>query len=305
MRRRSAARAARVVCALAVLAVAFARTDASAATWRSLAPAKYGAKADILVDSKTLTYYRFDSVAPLTLSVEGPTRLKILTRVRIPNDRDEGTYSVTVTRDGGHAVTEEFTAGVSEQAHYVAFNSFRPGVIRRLYIDVPTGQHGYEILAVGAAVVDARPFQSAADRPSRVSIAPREYAAVETFYYRDKELVYYILTEDAPVVLDVVGPTAIKVNTRLVFDQTMLDAQSYALGVREYGAPEQLYRIETEPSETVTSRDRSDVIPGALRHFMLEVGRGAHTYEFRLADTVGAAVALKFYIPRGDLLNEP
>jgi len=294
-----------VTCAAAVLAIALAWCGAAAATWRSFTPTKYGAKADILVDSKTLTYYRFDSVAPLVLSVEGPTRLKILTRVRIPNDREEETYAVTVTRDGEHTVKEEFTATVAPQAHYVAFNSFRPGVIRRVYIDVPTGQHGYEILAEGDAVVDARPFRSADTKPSRVSIAPREYAAVETFYYRDKELTYYILSEETPVVLDVVGPTTIKVNTRLMFDATMLGDQDYVVGVREYGSPEQLYKISTEPSETVTSRDRSDVIPGALRHFMLEVGRGARTYEFRLADTVGSAVALKFYIPRGDLLNEP
>jgi hypothetical protein len=288
-----------------ILALAVASSDAPCATWSSLAPAKSGAKADILVGSKTLTYYRFDSVAPLVLSVEGPTRLKILTRVRIPNDREEEAYTVVVTRDAEHPTTYEFTAPVSTDAHYVSFNSYRPGAIRRVYIDVPTGQHGYEILAAGDAVVDARPFESAAKSPSRVSIAPREYAAVETFYYRDKELTYYILTESTPVVLDVVGPTTIKVNTRLMFDRTMRGGQSYVLGVREYGEPEQLYKIEAEPSETVTSRDRSDVIPGALRHFMLEVGRGARTYEFRLADAVGGAVALKFYIPRGDLLNEP
>jgi hypothetical protein len=288
-----------------ILAVAATTTGAACATWTSLAPAKSGAKADILVGSKTLTYYRFDSVAPLVLSVEGPTRLKILTRVRIPNDREEETYAVTATRDAEHTTTYEFTAPVSNAAHYVSFNSYRPGAIRRVYIDVPTGQHGYEILAVGDAVVDARPFESAAKSPSRVSIAPRGYAAVETFYYKDKELTYYILTEDVPVVLDVIGPTTIKVNTRLVFDRTMRGGQSYVLGVREYGEPEQLYKIEAEPSETVTSRDRSDIIPGALRDFMLEVGKGARTYEFRLADSVGDAVALKFYIPRGDLLNEP
>jgi hypothetical protein len=298
-------RSAVVVSALTLLVVALTWCDAASLTWRSFVPTKYGAKADILVDSKTLTYYRFDSVAPITLSVEGPTRLKILTRVRIPNDREEETYTVTVMRDGEHATAEEFTAPVSERAHYVAFNSFRPGVIRRIYVDVPTGQHHYELLAEGQAVVDARPFQSAANRPSRVSLAPREYAAVETFYYGDKALTYYILTEDSPVVLDVVGPTTIKVNTRLMFEQTMVGGQSYVLGVREYDVPEQLYRIESEPSETVTSRDRSDVIPGALRYFMLEVGKGAHTYEFTLVDASGSAVALKFYIPRGDLLNEP
>jgi hypothetical protein len=47
------------------------------------------------------------------------------------------------------------------------------------------------------------------------------------------------------------------------------------------------------------------MIPGALRHFVLEVPKGAHTYEFRLVDTVAGGLAVKFYIPRGDLTNEP
>ena len=113
------------------------------------------------------------------------------------------------------------------------------------------------------------------------------------------------MSKTSTVVLDVVGPTNVKVNTRLLYDATMLGDQSYVVGVREGEAPECLYRIDAEPSQTVVMRDRGDVIPGALRHFVLEVPDGAHTYEFRLADTVAGGVAVKFYIPRGDLTNEP
>ncbi len=288
----------------AVLAVVPAQVSA-AANWKSFRPTDYSGKTSIWVEGSERTYYHFTADEPLTFSVEGPTRVKILTRVRVPNDRESVEYGVSISRDGVHVETVEKEAYPKESAFYVAFNSFRPGVIRRIYIDVPTGRHGYDLRVVGGHSADARLFESAESKPSLVSIAPRNYDSVETLYYRDKELTYYLMTGGTLVALDVVGPTSIKVNTRLLYDATMLGDQTYIIGVREPGVPECLYRIDGEPSETVVMRDRNDVIPGALRYFVLEVPRGAHTYEFRLADTVAGGLAIKFYIPRGDLTNEP
>jgi len=77
------------------------------------------------------------------------------------------------------------------------------------------------------------------------------------------------------------------------------------IGVGESGATEVLYKIETTPSTSVVCRDRNDLLPGALRHFALEVGPGPHAYEFRLADATARALAIAFHIPRGDVANEP
>ena len=270
-----------------------------AADWKSLTPTAYADRARVFVDGKERTYYRFTADEPVTFSVEGPTRIKVLTRARIPNPDDSASYGVVVTRDGAVVETREFESRPKESAFYVAFTDFRPGVIRRLYID------GYELTSTGSHHVDARVFASTAERPSRVSIAPSEYGSVETLLYRDKELAYYVMTKDDLVTLDVVGPTTIKVNTRLLYDATMLGDQTYVVGVAESGSDERLYRIDAEPSETIVCRDRGDVIPGALRHFSLEVGAGAHTYEFRLVDSLAGGLAVKFYIPRGDVPNEP
>lgn len=290
-----------VLVAVAALAAAPARC----ADWKKLEPARYASKARIEIDSRKITYYRFDSESPLVFSVQGPTRIKVLTRLRLPAGVTEADYAISVVRDRTRGVHERFSTKPSEAAAYVRSEDHHPGVIRRAYIDVPTGQHGYELRAMGDAVVDARVFESAASTPSRVSLAPLTYASVETFFYRDKELTYYIATAQKPVVFEVIGPTTVKVNTRLLFDEAMFGEQTYMVGVREEGELETLYKIEAGPSETVVCRDRQDVIPGALRHFMLDVGPGTHTYEFRLADAAAHELAVKFYIPRGDLLNEP
>ncbi len=290
-----------LLAAVAVLAAG----PAMSADWKKLEPARYASKARVEIDSRKITYYRFDSENPLVFSVKGPTRIKVLTRLRLPAGVAEADYAISVLRDGTRGVHEQFTTKPSEAAAYVRSEDHHPGVIRRVYIDVPTGQHGYELRAMGDAVVDAKVFESAASTPSRVSLAPLTYASVETFLHRDKELTYYIATAQKPVVFEVIGPTTVKVNTRLIFNETMFGGQTYVVGVREEGELEILYKIEAVPSETVVFRDRQDVIPGALRHFMLDVAPGKHTYEFRLADAVAHELAVKFYIPRGDLLNEP
>ena len=305
MRARTA-RAALLIAAALALALPFcSAATAAAADWASIKPIAYASKRNILVESKERAYYQFNSEVPLAFSIEGPTRVKILTRLVMQNDSDEADYAVVVWRDGLPLFTEELETSAAGTATYIQFDGGRPAAIRRVYIDVPTGHHEYQIFAAGRAVVDARVFLSTAPKPRRVSFAPREYASVETFDHRGKELTYYVTTMEESVVLEVVGPTSVKVNTRLLFDPPMTGKLTYVLGVRELGRPEVLYKIKSGASTTVVCRDRTDRTPGALRSFMLDVGEGSHTYELRLAGDVGTELALKFYIPRGDLLNEP
>jgi len=289
---------------LTFLAAIFA-APAAAADWKSFRPASHGGTIRISVEGKENAYYRFTEDEPLTFSVEGPTRVKILTRVRIPNDHETMGYGVTVSRDGVPVETVEKQAYVKEGAFYIAFNMYRPGVIRRIYIDVPTGRHGYELRVADRNTVDARLFESTRTRPPLVSIAPSKFSDVEMLLYKEKELTYYRMSCTSKVVLDVVGPTTVKVNTRLLYGRTMMGDQSYLVGVEQEGQPECLYRIDTEPSHSVLCRDRDDILPGALRHFALDVPPGAHTYTFRLADPTAEGAVIKFYIPKGDLSNEP
>jgi len=288
-----------------LLAVAAFPAPASGAEWKSIEPPERESEIRVSVDDKSLTYYRFNGDAPLGFTVEGPTRMKLLVRLRLPMSASGGSCVFDVERDGAVAQTETLSSYPSERAFYISLEDFRPSVIRRVYIDVPTGVHQYQVRPRDRCAAEARVFRSADSTPARLSFAPTEYAGVETFYYRDKELVYYTATEDQSVVLDVIGPTSIKVNSRLIYDQTMAKRQTYVVGVDRNGTQEMLYKVETEPSETVVFRDRDDLIPSALRHFMLEVPEGEHHYVFRVADTLGPALAFNFYIPRGDLSNEP
>ena len=303
---------------LLVIALA-APMSAAAAAWRSVTPASSDGRTQIMVDSKTLSYHRATEATPVRFVVEGPTRVKVLTRLRVPTSVTAAMdYTVKVLLDGAPFAAEEMTTeSAGPNATYLALEMFSPGKIRRFYIDVPTGRHAYDLIPGSGTTVDVRVFEKGDAEPTRVSLAPGEYAGVETLLTRDNELTYYLATVSDPVVLNVSGPTTIKVNARLIFDAAMIGEHSYMLGVRSWagtssddpdgdalgGGDETIYRLESKASTTLTCRDRGDVLPGALRTFELPVPEGRHTYTFRLAGGQGRQVALKFYIPRGDVAN--
>ncbi len=305
MQARHEHRAARLLIPEATLVLALATATCLAADWISFDPASFESTTNVTVDGKQLDYSRFSAESPLRFAVEGPTRVKVLVRLRVPMNAAETACVFDVTRDGASTSVETLSAGPTEHGYYVALEDFRPSVLRRIYIDVPTGRHGFEIVPRGGCRADARLFRSTSEDPTRVSLAPTDYSAVETMLYKDRELVYYLADRTHGVTLEVAGPTSIKVNSRLVYGAGSTGRRSYVLSVSRDGGQGVQYRIETEPSETVTFRDRTDAVPGALRYFMLEVPEGGHTYEFTADRTAASGIALKFYIPRGDLLNEP
>ncbi len=290
-----------VVVAILVLGLT---VSASAADWYTVTPASSDGRTQIMVEGKTLSYHRATDETPVRFVVEGPTRVKVLTRLRVPTSVTGAVdYTVNVLLDGAPLTVEKMaTEAAGPNATYLALEMYSPGKLRRLYIDVPTGRHAYDLLAGEGTTVDVRVFERADRVPKRVSLAPREYAGVETLLTRDNELTYYLATEDEPVLLEVSGPTTIKVNARLIFDSGMIGEHGYMLGVSSSG-DETIYRLESKASTTLTCRDRGDVLPGALRTFELPVPEGRHTFAFRLAGGQGRELALKFYIPRGDVAN--
>jgi hypothetical protein len=306
---RSARRSGRSGAALFALAAALVAVGAGAAqgsaAWRTIPLSGYAAKTAMMVEGRQTTYHRFDAGQPLSFKVVGPVRLKVLTRLVIPNPRERDSYTLVVARDGVQADAKTFDTVPADKAFYVALDSVRPGVIRRLYIDVPTGEHAYEIRAEGLARVDARVFASTEGEVERVGLAPRDDARPEVLVSGDRELTYYLLADGNPITLDVVGPTTVTVNVRLMFDDAMQKRESFVVTVEEQGGEEVLTRIETARSETVRCRDRGDVLPGALRQFTLDVAEGRHTYRFRLAEAASDLAAVSFHIPRGDVANAP
>ncbi len=286
--------------------VLLSAAGASAKTrWLSLQPDKSPGEICITSGDEEFDYYRLDSDSPLEFSVTGPREVKILTRyVFEPGDPDVAGYTVRVIRDGVLLMRRALSTGRSEAYSSCGERGRPAGIIRRILLDVPKGAHTYQVFLVESdRRVAARVFRRVLVRQSStVSFTPSTYVSICTLQFSSGSLSeYYGFDQDHPLAFRLVGPTKIKVCTRLEFDPSMNGSQSYGIEVLEDGAGIKDYHYHVRKMETVCYLEHPDVLPGERKCFHIRVPKGPHDYEIRISNGPRRRGAAKIHIPKSDL----
>ncbi len=304
-RRMAPVKGLRILAVLAGLLVFRAADAPAAAKWLSVKPDGSPGRVCIALGDEEYAYDRLDSRSPLQFSATGPRRVKIITRYLYgPDDPGGAGYTVSVIRDGVLLVRKALTARVNDNASICGRAESRVGVIRRLYLDVPKGAHTYRVLMVeDDRRVAARVFQQVEVRQSSmVSLTPAVYTSLCTLQFSSGSLSeYYGFDGDHPLSFRVVGPTRIKVCTRMDFDHTMNGSQSYGIEVLEDGNKIKVYQYDVRKMATVCYLERRDILPGERKCFHIRVPKGPHAYEIRIGNGTRRQGAAKVYIPKSDL----
>jgi len=101
----------------------------------------------ILSKETSTTYYRFSNEKPLKIEVNGPTELRILSRVENHYQmKGRINYRLQVKENGQVINTYQLSSKHSEIAVYEDDKNLIPGKACEFAIDVPKGRHVYEIL---------------------------------------------------------------------------------------------------------------------------------------------------------------
>ena len=116
---------------------------------------------------------------------------------------------------------------------------------------------------------------------------------------------YYHFGVETPLTFSVVGPTTLKVYTRLDFDYTMNGSQSYTIEVSCDGQLINSYHYHTEKLDTAVYLERTDILPGSRKTMRIPVPSGNHRFEVRCLRPDNCGVAAKIMIPRVDLSTSP
>ena len=96
-----------------------------------------------------VVYYRFTPDVPAKFSVNGPVRMKALTRLDFNHERGYSkTYAIQVSIDGELQQTSRLTSKASSTSIYPDQPDITPGVGKELMIDVPDGRHEISIALV-------------------------------------------------------------------------------------------------------------------------------------------------------------
>ena len=254
---------------------------------------------------KEREYYLLRHDAPLTLQVEGPGKLTVVSRLKIPASAPgSARYSIRV-KEGRNTLKVHSTQTEKSSATF-AQSGEAAGKSRKLTMKVPEGSFTYAF-SLEETDRDAAlrfTFEASKDTRKRTAIEPLTYDRIVTAVVKEKLLAYFVSTSKRQASLRVVGPTKVRVTARLNYDEKMKGAQKFSVVVSEKGKAVLARPLQTTKSVGISYKEWKEVVPGKARSFSFDVPAGEHVYSIGLDQTLSHSVSLRFSIPEGDVANE-
>ncbi len=124
----------------------FVPAKAKKQDWIAFSPLQPSEPIDLITKEEAITYYRFAKEKPLKIEVNGPTELRILTRIENHYQmRGRIHYRVQVLEDQKVINTYQQSSSRSGVTVYKDNSELVPGKACEFVINVPKGRHIYEI----------------------------------------------------------------------------------------------------------------------------------------------------------------
>ncbi len=245
-----------------------------------------------IVTKKADEYYLLTKDMPITFSVEGPTYIRVYTRIFWPGKASKKELYKVILQE--NAIDERLITLETERSDVTTDMRGRPvSKWRTFYIEVPEGMNRYKITQ-WASPNDSMLIKFTYESPREWHDIPAAgYSALLEAVEEEKLVKYYEVLRDKKVTLRLQGPVSLKVIARLNYDMSMLGEQSYSLLVNDNGRTEQ-ENVKCYKSDIITYENRPDVVPSNAHTFYIRVDEGWHNLEFTLKGTTAKSAALRF-----------
>jgi hypothetical protein len=247
-----------------------------------------------IVTKKTDEYLLLTKNQSMSFAVEGPTYLRIFTRILWPKgSMGSEIYKVILQEN---EIDEDIITLESEESRVSKDKKGRPlSKWRSFYIEVPEGLNRYK-LTHWSSPQDTILIKFAYESPKRwVEISPTEYSSIIEAIEEERIIKYYELKKDGAIALRINGPQRLRVIARLNYDEKMIGDQNYTIMVEENGEVEK-YPLKCYKSQIITYKDRRNIVPSNARSFHINLAEGAHVLRFSLAGTMAESAALRFLV---------
>ncbi len=265
-----------------------------------------GESVKLLINGKGKTYFRLTKSKNITLEVDGPGKLQVLNRLVFSKQQTASEKFTVKVKERSNEV-KDFSTQTEPSDVTFKDSEMRSGKNRKFSLDIPDGTHTYtfslENTNANEAVLKFY-FSASKDKRKLVTIEPLSYSKIVTAVAGEKLITYYLHTNEQSVKVRVVGPTKMKISTRLSYDAKMKGGQKYTLLMIEKENTILTKPLSTTKSSGVIFKELKDVTPGKANSFYVDVPAGEHTYKFKLGESLAQSIGLKFSIPQQNLRNE-
>jgi len=238
---------------------------------------------------KTRVYYPINSKRSTIIEVKGPGDLRILTRAQFDLKAKDGLdYRIIYKVDGGEdRVFDVEGVARSTSARYKDAALGNPGDSEDLKLKIGRGYHSVEVL-----LGDSLPFVSArylfTPRQQRktkwVTLSPLSPVEPVDLFAGEETVHYYRFSPAKPLRIEIIGPTDVRILTRVENSFNMKGRADYRLQIRQNGQILQSFQLSSRRSETTTYKNNSKLVPGKAREIVLKVPKGKQQYEITPLD---------------------
>ncbi len=275
---------------------------------RSLKPKNAKKNIPITISGKTRRYYPLSTEKPSILSIKGPGKLRVISRsCFIPKEEDKVKYDIIYIIDGGKE--KKYKArGVkrSKQATYKDGSLGVPGLLKDFEIELGRGYHTLEFRLDKETPPVALRFIFTPTKKKKqdwLSLSPLSPSEPVNLITNEEITHYYRFSKNKPLQVEIIGPTELRVLTRIEFAYDMKGRVNYRIQIRRKDKVVNTYQLSSRRSEITTYENNGKLVAGKAREFVINVPKGQQKYDIMLLDKNKSALA-RFMFPKKDVKLE-
>lgn len=286
---------------------------AAAAEWKSFRPEKGPTRYCVSVSGKERRYYELDPRLPVTFTLTGPNRVRLITRHVPPSgDSTLREYTIRVLRDGRQVLRKRIIANVRSTVTLCGDSQHPIGWGRRSYLSVPKDSHLFEIYVLEkdprVLVRLHRRVESKSTAPLE-PLVPQDHAGICTLLTADgREYPHFRFSRREPLEFCIEGPTTLSVYARAEIDHRMMGVTSFGIEVLRTGVLQRTFHfsgVGKLASALYREPYCSAIVPSQRRQLTLLVPEGQWSYRLRPTEMGNPSLAARVLIPKEDLRQPP
>jgi hypothetical protein len=296
----------KILLLLFLMALGLPPLIAQSSKTRLLKPADFQQKVVTVINKKNRSYYQLDATRASVVQVKGPGHLRVISRAMFAKTAsDKTSYSIQYQVDGGEKQTKKFS-GVKHAANatFKEGSLGKPGTGEDFEITLGRGDHTIRFVSNTPAQPVAMRYilvPAKAKKRDWISFTPLKPMEPVELVSRESGITYYRFSNEKPLRVEVIGPTQLRVLSRIENHYNMRGRIDYRLQVSENGKTINTYLLSSSRSEVATYKDNSKLIPGKGCEFVIEVPDGKHTYIVTLLDKSDQTVLGRLLLPKKDV----
>lgn len=273
---------------------------------RYLKPTNFQKRVSHIIAEKSRYYYSLSTEKSSTISVRGPGILRILTRGRFDSTAGNSIkYELHYTIDGGEQGKVKMN-GIerSGKAVYLKSSLGVPGALADFEIELGRGYHTVEFTIKDKSVPVAARYKFTPVKEKKqewIGYSPMQPSEPVDLISNEQIVHYHRFSKDKPLKINIIGPTELRVLTRIENHYQMKGRILYRLQLKENNKVLNTFQLSSRRSEVAVYKMNTELIPGKACEFVINVPKGNHSYEIFPLDEDKSTILGRLLLPLKDI----